>query len=106
VRNASGEFVKADLDTVTAAAKSVAVPAGADWPVSIANAAGKRSYPITTFTWLLVPGENHDTAKKTALADLLHWILTAGQKQCAELGYAPLPSDVALCELRRLADFK
>lgn len=103
VRNASGEVVKADLDSVTAAAKTAAIPAGGGFGVSITNAAGKHTYPIATFTWLLVPEEELDAGKRAALRDLLRWVLTAGQKQCEGLGYAPLPTEFANRELQALA---
>ena len=102
VRNAAGDYVKADLDSMTAAAKSVLI-GGDDFRVSITNASGKHVYPISTFTWLLVPTEIRDPAKKAALRDLLRWMLTAGQKQCSSLGYAPLPASIASRELQSLS---
>ena len=101
VRNASGEFVKADLDSVTAAARTAEAPADGGFSVSITNARGKHVYPIATFTWLLLP-ESADATKKTALRDLARWMLTTGQKQCEGLGYAPLPPELANRELRAL----
>jgi len=102
VRNSSGDYVKADLDSVTAAAKS-AWKGSDDFRLSITNAAGKHVYPISTFTWLLVPADIRDPAKKAALRDLLRWMLTAGQKQCSSLGYAPLPASMAGRELQALS---
>jgi len=102
VRNASGEYVKADLSSVTAAAKTVDLSGGKTFGGSITNASGKRSYPITTLTWLLVPMEG-DAGKTAALRDLLRWILTSGQRQCEGLGYAPLPTALANNELQSLA---
>ena len=99
VRNGSGEFVKADLDSVTAAAKTAVVPEDTGFGVSITNAAGKHVYPIATFTWMLLPDGAEDAAKKAALRDLLRWMLTEGQKQCEGLGYAPLPGGLANREL-------
>jgi phosphate transport system substrate-binding protein len=93
VRNASGEFIHADLEALAIAAKSVGPPTGL--PASITNAAGKGAYPIATFTWLVLPQRFGDSAKRTALTELLHWILTAGQKECSALGYAPLPRALA-----------
>jgi phosphate transport system substrate-binding protein len=103
VRNASGDFVKADLDSVTAAAKIAAVPEHDDFGVSITNAGGAHVYPIASLTWLLVPEEDRDAAKTAALRDLLRWILTSGQKQCEGLGYAPLPKEFANRELQALS---
>jgi phosphate transport system substrate-binding protein len=94
VRNAAGNFVKASLESVTAAAASVPkMPA--DFRVSITNAPGKDAYPISSFTWLLIPAQSRDAAKGKILSDLLNWIVTDGQKMTAELAYAPLPPSVA-----------
>ena len=102
MRNSSGDYVKADLDSVTAAAKS-AWTGNDDFRLSITNAAGKHVYPISTFTWLLVPADIRDPAKKAALRDLFRWMLTVGQKQCGSLGYAPLPANMAGRELQALS---
>ena len=93
VKNASGEFVKASLDGVTAAAASVkSMPT--DFRVSITNAPGKESYPISSFTWLLIPTQSKDAAKGKIISDFLVWMLDNGQKMTAELTYAPLPDSV------------
>jgi phosphate transport system substrate-binding protein len=93
VKNAAGNFVKASLESVTAAAASVKnMPA--DFRVSITNAAGKDAYPISSFTWLLVPVESKDKAKGKILADFLNWMVDDGQKMTAQLTYAPLPETV------------
>jgi phosphate transport system substrate-binding protein len=93
VRNSAGEFVKASLDSVTAAAGSVAkMPA--DFRVSITNAPGKDAYPISSFTWLLVPVQAKDPARGKILADFLNWMVSDGQKMTASLSYAPLPENV------------
>jgi phosphate transport system substrate-binding protein len=94
VKNASGEFVKASLDSVTAAAASVkSMPA--DFRVSITNAPGKDAYPISSFTWLLIPAQSKDAAKGKIIADFLSWMVDDGQKMTADLTYAPLPASVA-----------
>jgi phosphate ABC transporter phosphate-binding protein len=90
VRNRSGQFVHADLDSLAAAARSTT---GAG--TSILDAAGKDAYPIATFTWLLVPTGKQDEAKQAALTSFLEWILAQGQRECSSLGYAPLPRTVA-----------
>jgi len=93
VRNAAGEFVKASLDSVTAAAASVKnMPA--DFRVSITNAPGKDAYPISSFTWLLIPAQSKDAAKGKIIADFLSWMVDDGQKMTADLTYAPLPESV------------
>ena len=94
VRNAAGVFVKASLEGVTAAAAS-APKMPADFRVSITNAPGKDAYPISSFTWLLIPAQSKDAAKGKILADFLNWMVTDGQKMTSALAYAPLPDNVA-----------
>jgi phosphate transport system substrate-binding protein len=94
VQNSSGSFVKASLDSVTAAAAS-APKMPADFRVSITNAPGKDAYPISSFTWLLIPSQSKDAAKGKILADFLTWMVADGQKMTADLTYAPLPDSVA-----------
>ena len=94
VRNSAGEFVKASLESVTAAAGS-APKMPADFRVSITNAPGKDAYPISSFTWLLIPAQSKDAAKGKMLADFLNWMVSDGQKMTSALAYAPLPDNVA-----------
>lgn len=97
VQNAAGNFLKASLEGVTAAAASVPkMPA--DFRVSITNAPGKDAYSISSFTWLLIPAQSKDPARGKILADFLNWMLTDGQKITSELSYAPLPGNVAAKE--------
>jgi phosphate transport system substrate-binding protein len=93
VRNSAGVFVKATLESVSAAAAS-APKMPADFRVSITNAPGKDAYPIASFTWLLIPAQSKDAAKGKILADFLSWMVTDGQKMTAALSYAPLPDNV------------
>src|SRR6202451_526917 len=93
VRNAAGTFLKASLEGGTAAAAS-APKMPADFRVSITNAPGKDAYPISSFTWLLIPAQSQDAAKGKILADFLNWMVTDGQKMNAALSYAPLPESV------------
>ncbi len=93
VKNAAGNFVKASLDTVTEAAASVKdMPA--DFRVSITNAPGKTAYPISSFTWLLIPQQAQDPKKGKIISDFLKWMVTDGQKMTNQLSYAPLPKSV------------
>ena len=94
VKNSSGNFVKASLESVTAAAAS-AKSMPADFRVSITNAPGKDAYPVSSFTWLLIPEKSKDPNKGKILADFLNWMVDDGQKMTAELTYAPLPESVA-----------
>jgi phosphate transport system substrate-binding protein len=94
VRNAAGNFVRASLDGVTEAAASVkTMPA--DFRVSITNAPGKTAYPISSFTWLLIPVQAKDPKNGKILADFLNWMVNDGQRMTAQLAYAPLPDAVA-----------
>ena len=94
VKNASGTFVKASLESVTSAAAS-AKSMPADFRVSITNAPGKDAYPVSSFTWLLIPEKSKEAAKGKILADFLTWMVDDGQKMTADLSYAPLPGNVA-----------
>jgi phosphate transport system substrate-binding protein len=93
VRNSSGSFVKASLASVTAAAAS-APKMPADFRVSITNSPGKDAYPISSFTWLLIPAQSKNPANGKILADFLSWMLAEGQTMTSSLSYAPLPENV------------
>ncbi|MBV9888942.1 MAG: phosphate ABC transporter substrate-binding protein PstS [Acidobacteria bacterium] len=101
VKNSAGSFVKADLASVSAAAAGIKdMPA--DFRVSITNGAGKNAYPISSFTWLLIPSKFSDAAKGTAMKDFLKWALTDGQGLVEALSYAKLPKDVVAKELKAI----
>jgi phosphate transport system substrate-binding protein len=105
VQNPAGSFVKASLDSVTAAAASVKdMPE--DFRVSITNAPGKNAYPISSFTWLLVPAEWKDASKEKAFVDFLNWMVDKGQTMTAPLQYAPLPKNVAAKVKARIKEIK
>jgi phosphate transport system substrate-binding protein len=106
VENAAGAFVKADLASITAAAASAANTMPDDFRVSITNAPGKASYPISTFTWLLIPQQIKEPAKAKALKDFVNWALTAGQGMAEPLTYAKLPAQVVAKEQKALARIK
>lgn len=94
VKNAAGSWVKGSLEGATAAAASVkSMPA--DFRVSITNAPGKDAYPISSFTWLLIPQKFKDPAKGKILVDFLNWMLDTGEGMTESLDYAPLPQSVA-----------
>lgn len=102
VQNAAGQFIRATLTAVTAAAAAVPVPA--DFRVSITQPGprARTAYPISTYTWILVPRHIEDAQRRQAIVDLLRWCLTEGQKEAAALDYAPLPRAVAAAELKQL----
>jgi phosphate transport system substrate-binding protein len=103
VQNAAGQFVKASLAGVSAAAAGAAKNMPDDFRVSITDAPGKDAYPISSFTWLLIPAQIQDAAKKTAIKDFLHWMITTGQNDCEALAYAKLPKDVVAKEEKAIA---
>jgi phosphate transport system substrate-binding protein len=106
VKNAAGTFVKADLNTVTEAASGAAKNMPADFRVSITNAPGKNAYPISSFTWLLIPSKIDNAQKKGAIVDFLKWMLTTGQQDCARLSYAPLPRPVVAKVQQQIASIQ
>ena len=102
VQNAAGKFVKADLAGVTAAAASMKdMPE--DFRVSITNAPGATSYPISSFTWLLIPAQISDAGKRDAIKDFLKWMLMDGQKFNEGLFYAQLPKSVVTKETKAIS---
>ncbi len=106
VQNMDGEFVRASVGSVTAAAASAASKMPADFRVSITNAPGKGVYPISSFTWLLLYESPKDKAQAKTMIDFVKWALKDGQKYCADLGYAPLPANVVQLELAALDKVK
>jgi len=94
VKNSSGAIIKADLASVTAAAAGAAKDMPDDFRVSITNAPGKTAYPISSFTWLLVPAKIQDAGKRDAIKTFLKWMVTDGQNYAEALSYAKLPKEV------------
>ena len=93
LKNASGNWVKASLDGVTAAGGSVKnMPA--DYRVDITNAPGADAYPISSFTYLLIPTSPTDGAKEHVIKDMLSWMIKSGESEAPSLSYAPLPSNL------------
>jgi phosphate transport system substrate-binding protein len=107
IRNAASQFVEPTLEAVTAAASGAKLDKSTDFRVSITNAAGDKSYPIASYTWLLVKTDTPDAAKARAIRDFLAWMTTAeAQKMAGNLGYAPLPSDVSALVQARVKTLK
>ena len=102
VKNAAGNWVMASLAGVTAAAAS-SKEMPDDFRVSITNAPGKEAYPISSFTWLLIPEKIADPAKKKAIKEFLTWMLADGQNMTEALAYARLPKAVVTKELKAIA---
>ncbi|HJX95025.1 MAG TPA: phosphate ABC transporter substrate-binding protein PstS [Candidatus Acidoferrum sp.] len=102
VKNSSGVFIKADLAGVTAAAAGAAKNMPDDFRVSITDAPGKAAYPISSFTWLLIPAKFSDGAKRDALKGFVKWMLADGQNYAESLSYAKLPKEVVAKEVKAL----
>jgi phosphate transport system substrate-binding protein len=105
VKNAAGKYVKASLESTTAAAASMKEMPD-DFRVSITNAPGDGSYPIASFTWLLVPLKWSDAVKEKAMVDYLNWMLDSGEKMTQSLFYAPLPKNVAAKVKAKIKEIK
>lgn len=105
IRNKSGQFVAPSVEAVTAAAAGAAkaLPSNTDYRISIVDAPGAGSYPISSFTWMLVYQNQRDPVKGKKLVDFLNWALTDGEKEAVTLDYAPLPADMATAVKARLA---
>ena len=94
VQNAAGNFIKASPETITAACKAIEAPGWDKFAVTLTNAPGGDSYPITSFTWLYVRSGISDARRADALADLLNWIYTEGQQIGGQEGYTELPQQL------------
>jgi phosphate transport system substrate-binding protein len=106
VQNQAGSFIKADLASVTEAAAAAAANMPADFRVSMTNPAGSNAYPISSFTYLLVPAQWPDAKKGEAFVGFLRWMATDGQKFTEALSYAPLPRNVVQKELEAVKQIK
>jgi phosphate transport system substrate-binding protein len=102
VKNSFGSFIKANLESVTAAAAGAAKNMPDDFRVSITDAPGKTAYPISSFTWLLIPQKISDAGKRDAIKGFIKWMLNDGQKDTEALAYARLPKEVVAMELKAL----
>jgi phosphate transport system substrate-binding protein len=106
VKNSAGVFVKASLAGVTAAASGAAKAMPDDFRVSITNAPGKDAYPISSFTWLLIPSKIEDSAKRAAIKGFVSWMLADGQNYAEALSYARLPKEVVAKEKKALSSIQ
>ena len=103
IQNKAGQFIQPSSDSVAAAAASTAKAMPADFRISIVNAPGKDAYPISTFTWLLIPTQIQDATKKKALVGFLNWMLTKGQDSVESLDYVRLPKEVVAKEQKAIS---
>jgi phosphate transport system substrate-binding protein len=103
VQNAAGKFIKADLASLSAAAAGAAKTLPDDFRVSITNAPGATAYPISSFTYLLIPVQIQDAAKREAIKQFLNWMITSGQGSVEALSYAQLPKAVQTKEIKAIS---
>ena len=106
VKNKDGKFLLGTPDGATAAAAALAKTMPADYRVSITNAPGPTSYPISSFTWLLIPRQFADGAKGAAVKGFLGWMLDHGESEASAMGYAPLPAQVVAMEKKTITTVK
>ncbi len=105
VKNAAGNWVKASIAGVTDAAASIKqMPA--DFRVSITNAPGANAYPISSFTYLLIPTSGSNQANRAILKDMLSWVVKSGESEASSLSYAPLPQSIVDKELKAIYELK
>ena len=104
VKNSAGEFVKASLESITAAMATAEIPD--DFRFSMTNAPGKGAYPIAGATWLLVYEQQKDATKGKKLVEFLKWAAKDGEKMAQDLQYAPLPESLQQRVLKRIDDIK
>lgn len=94
IKNSAGNWVKGSIEGVTEAAATVKqMPA--DYRVSITNAPGKDAYPISSFTWLLIPSPASNAENGKVIKEFLTWVLDHGESEVSALYYAPLPQSVS-----------
>lgn len=103
VKNSSGSYIKASLETVSAAASGVVPQMEKDIRISITDSPGPKAYPICSFTYLLIPQTISDAAKRDAIKGFLKWMLTTGQTMVEALNYAQLPKGVVKIEMKQIA---
>lgn len=94
IRNAAGEFVRPTPHSITVAAQALSGKTSEDFRISLTNAPGKDSYPISSFTWLYVPAAAKDPLRGRAVAEFLKWVYSSGEKIAEEQGYPPLPEEL------------
>lgn len=106
VENSAGKFVKASLASVTEAASGAAAKMARDVRISITDAPGAGSYPVCSFTYLLIPTSISDATKRQTVINFLHWMLTDGQGMVEALDYARLPKALVSIEMKHISEIQ
>jgi phosphate transport system substrate-binding protein len=103
IQNKAGEFV---TPTPEAAAKALEGVEAKDLVIKVPDPAGKDAYPIVSVTYLLLYEQYPEQAKADAMKNLVEWALKDGQQAATDLGYIPLPSDLATKVSSQLGNIK
>jgi phosphate transport system substrate-binding protein len=104
IKNSSGNYIEASIESVTAALATAQIPD--DFRFSMVNPPGADAYPISGTTWLLVYAQQKDAAKGAKLVQFLKWAYNEGEKMAASLDYAPLPESVQARVMKRIDEIK
>jgi phosphate transport system substrate-binding protein len=95
LQNKAGDFIEPSLKSGQAALAANVSQIPSNLRVFLPDPEGRDSYPIVTFTWLLLHDRYPDPQKTAALKEFLGWALTDGQRYSSDEGYIPLPENVA-----------
>ena len=106
ILNAAGRYVKASPESITAACSSVEAPKWNSFAVSLTNASGADSFPITSFSWIYLRTTSSDSVRATALQNLLDWIYSAGQQFAAQEGYSELPAPLLAAVRKKVKELR
>jgi phosphate transport system substrate-binding protein len=106
VLNPAGRFVMASPDSLVAACQAAEAPRWSNFSASLTNAAGAESFPITSFTWIYLRSPSSDSARSTALGDLLDWVYTDGQQFAAQEGYSALPAPLLAAVRKKVRELQ
>lgn len=106
ILNAAGKYVKASAESITAACSAVEAPKWSNFAVSLTNASGPDSFPITSFTWLYLRTASTDSVRAAALQDWLDWIYSQGQQFAAQEGYSELPAPLLAAVRKRVKELR
>jgi phosphate transport system substrate-binding protein len=106
VLNPAGKFVKASIDSITAACQAAEAPRWNSFSASLTNAPGADSFPITSFTWIYLRTPSSDSSRAAALGDLLEWVYTDGQRYAVQEGYSELPAPLLAAVRKKVKDLQ
>ena len=102
MKNKDGNYINVNFNTVSAAAAGAVKNMPKDLRAVITNADGKNAYPISGFSWIVVPKDIKDYSHAQTLVKFLRWAVTKGQGDAESLYYAPLPAQVQKLDLAKI----